>query len=80
MVPAVHFSRRTFVCLLAIGALALLGARSASAGYGVAPDGQSFPVTLSATGSLQTPETIDLVVYLDGEDSAPSVWVAESLT
>lgn len=78
MVPAVHFSRRTLVCLLAVGALALLGAGSASAGYGVAPNGQSFPVTLSATGNLQSPESIDLVVYLDGEDSAPSVWVAES--
>ena len=71
-------SRRLLVCLLAVGAVALLGAGRASAGYAVAPNGQSFPVKLDSVGSIATPETIDLVVYLDAQDSSPYVWVSES--
>jgi hypothetical protein len=58
--------------------LALLGAGRASAGYGVAPDGQSFTVTVGSGGSVQTPTSLDLVVYLDAEDSSPVVWVSDS--
>ncbi len=74
---AKHFSRRTRGCLLVASALALFGAARADAGYGVAPSGQSFPVTVDANGYLN-PTTIDLVVYLDAQDSAANVWVAET--
>ena len=78
MLSEAHLSRRLLVCLLALAALALLSAGRASAGYGVAPNGQSFSVTVDSTGAIATPQTIDLVVYLDAEDSAPFVWVSES--
>ena len=48
------FSRRTVVCFLAV-AVALLAAGRANAGYGVGPDGQTFPVTASSAGFVQTP-------------------------
>ena len=67
---AAHLSRRTVVSLLAVGALALLAVGGANAGYGVAPDGQSFAVTANSAGFVQAPATLDLVVYLDAEDSS----------
>ena len=73
MFSAVHLSRRTLLCLLAVGALALLTAGRASAGYAVGPDGQSFTVTVDSGGHVQTPASLDLVVYLDAEDSSPFV-------
>ena len=76
--PAAHFSRRTLVCMLAVGALALVAAGRASAGYGVGPDGQTFTVTADSAGYVQTPASLDLVVYLDAEDSSPAVWVSDS--
>lgn len=80
MFSAVHLSRRTLLCLLAVGALALLTAGRASAGYAVGPDGQSFTVTVDSGGYVQTPASLDLVVYLDAEDSSPFVWVSDSST
>ena len=77
MLFAMHISRRPLCCLLAVGALALFGAGRANAGYAVAPNGQSFPVTVDSNGYLN-PTTIDLVVYLDALDSSPYVWVAET--
>jgi hypothetical protein len=64
--------------MLAVGALALLGAGRANAGYGVGPNGQSFTVTAGSTGYVQAPATLDLVVYLDAEDSSPAVWMSDS--
>jgi hypothetical protein len=58
--------------------LALMAAGRASAGYGVGPDGQSFTVTVDSGGSVQSPASLDLVVYLDGDDSSPVVWVSDS--
>ena len=75
--PAAHLSRRTVVCLLAVG-VALLAAGRANAGYGVGPDGQTFPVTANSAGFVQTPVSLDLVVYLDAEDSSSAVWVSDS--
>jgi hypothetical protein len=75
---AAHTSRRTLICLLAVGALALFGAGRADAGYGVGPNGQSFIVTSGAGGSVQSPASLDLLVYLDAEDSSPVVWVSDS--
>jgi hypothetical protein len=71
-------SRRTLLCLLAVGVLALLGAGRASAGYAIGPDGQSFTVTVDSGGSVQSPASLDLLVYLDAEDSSPVVWVSDS--
>jgi hypothetical protein len=70
--------QRLFPCLLAALAVALVGAGRASAGDGVAPNGQSFSVTVDATGAVTTPAAIDVVVYLDALDSAPEVWVSDS--
>ena len=42
MLSEAHLSRRLLVCLLALASLALVGAGRATAGYGVAPNGQSF--------------------------------------
>jgi hypothetical protein len=75
---AAHFSRRTLVCMLAVGALALLAAGRASAGYGVGPNGQTFTVTANTAGFVQAPATLDLVVYLDAEDSSGTVWMSDS--
>ena len=72
-------ARRLLACLLAAGAFALLASGRAEAGYGVAPsNGASFPVVLDTIGYIDTPSTLDLVVYLDAEDSDPYVWISES--
>ena len=76
--PAALLSRRTLFCVLAVGALALLAAGRASAGYGVGPDGQTFTVTANSAGFVQAPASLDLVVYLDAEDSSSAVWVSDS--
>ena len=73
-----HLSRRLLVCVLALAGVALLAAGRANAGYGVAPNGQSFPVTLDSIGYIASPNSIDLVVYLDAQDSDAYVWVSES--
>ena len=79
MGSAVTPARRLFACLLAAGALALLGAGRAEAGYGVAPsNGASFQVTMDTTGSIDAPDTLDFVVYLDAQDSDAYVWISES--
>jgi hypothetical protein len=57
--------------------MALFGAERANAGYAVAPNGQSFTVALDSNGYL-TPQAIDLVIYLDAQDSSPYVWVSET--
>jgi hypothetical protein len=75
---AAHLSRRTLVCTLAVGALALLAAGRASAGYGVGPDGQTFTVAADSAGYVRTPASLDLVVYLDAEDSSATVWLSDS--
>ncbi len=75
---AAYFSRRTLVCMLVVGALALLAAGHASAGYGVGPNGQSFTVTADSAGYVQAPASLDLVVYLDAEDISSAVWVSDS--
>jgi hypothetical protein len=75
---AAHLSRRTLVCTLAVGALALLAAGRANAGYGVGPDGKSFTVTADSAGYVQAPASLDLVVYLDAEDSSAAVWLSDS--
>ena len=64
--------------MLVIGAMALLAAGHASAGYGVGPNGQSFTVTADSAGYVQAPASLDLVVYLDGEDISSTVWVSDS--
>ncbi len=64
--------------MLAVGTLALLAAGQASAGYGVGPDGQTFTVTADSAGYVRAPASLDLVVYLDADDSSPSVWVSDS--
>jgi hypothetical protein len=72
------FSRRTLVCILGLSVLALLAAGRASAGYGVGPNGQTFTVTVDSAGNVQAPASLDLVVYLDADDSSPAVWVSDS--
>ena len=74
---AAHLSRRTVVCLLAVG-VALFAAGRANAGYGVGPDGQTFTVTANSAGLVQTPVSLDLVVYLDAQDSSSAVWVSDN--
>jgi hypothetical protein len=64
--------------LLTVCALASIAAGRAEAGYGVAPNGQSFTVTTTSAGTIADPATFDLVVYLDGQDSDATVWVSES--
>jgi len=73
-----HLPRRLLLCLLLLGVLALAAAGRASAGYGVHPNGQSYAVTLDSIGYIESPTAIDLVVYLDGQDSDPWIWVSES--
>ena len=51
---------------------------AARAGYGVQPNGQSFPVASTSFGTIATPATIDFVVYLDELDRDPYVWISES--
>ena len=80
MLRAAHTSRRLLACALALATVALLGAGRAEAGNGVAPNGQSFTVRVDATGAITSPSSIDLVVRLDAEDSAPFVWVSDSPT
>ena len=76
--PAAHLPRRLLLGLVLFGLLALAAAGQASAGYGVSPNGQSYPVTLDSIGYVDAPKTIDLVVYLDAEDSDAWVWVSDS--
>lgn len=64
----------TLVAALAV----LLGPQVARAGYGVQPIGATIAVTASEAGFVVGPERIELLVYLDGRDSAPTVWVSES--
>ena len=72
-------ARRLLACLLAAGAFVLLSAGRAEAGYGVAPsDGTTFQVTMDTIGYVDTPDTLDFVVYLDAQDSDAFVWVSES--
>src|SRR5215217_5294334 len=79
VIPAPSLSRRLAVCLAALATLALVSAGRASAGYGVAPsNGARVPVTAGSSGAIASPASLDLVVYLDAEDSAPLVWVSES--
>jgi hypothetical protein len=73
-----HSSRRTLVCLVAFTALAMLAAGRASAGYGVGPNGQTFAATADSAGNVQSPASLDLVVYLDADDSSSAVWVSDS--
>ena len=79
MIAAPSLPLRLTLCLAALAALALMGAGRASAGYGVAPgNGTSVPVTVGSSGAIASPASLDLVVYLDAEDSVPLVWVSES--
>ena len=72
-------ARRLLACLLAAGAFALLAAGRAEAGYGVGPsNGASFQVRLDTIGAIDTPDTLDFVVYLDAQDSDAQVWISES--
>jgi hypothetical protein len=66
------------LCLLLLGSFALATAGGASAGYGVSPNGQSYPVMLDTIGYLTDPKSLDLVVYLDAQDSDVWVWVSET--
>lgn len=70
--------RRLLLSLLLLGLSALAAAGGASAGYGVQPDGTSYPVTVDTSGDVESPESLDLVVYLDAQDSSPYVWLAET--
>lgn len=72
-------ARRLLACLLVAGAFALLAAGRAEAGYGVGPgNGASFQVRLDTIGAIDTPDTLDFVVYLDTQDSDAHVWISES--
>ena len=64
--------------MLAAGLVALLAAGRAEAGYGVGPNGQTFRVATDAAGYVRAPASLDLLVYLDAEDSSPAVWVSDS--
>lgn len=70
--------RNLMTCLIAASALALLATERASAGYGMSPDGATIDVTTDSRGRIDTPATLDLVVYLDAQDSDPYVWVSNS--
>lgn len=68
---------RIFASSLVVAVFFVLPGRAA-AGYGVQPDGQSLPVTVNSIGTVATPATLDFVVYLDGLDRDPYVWVSDS--
>lgn len=55
-----------------------LAVPDALAGYSVGPNGQTFEVTMTPWGSIDQPQTIDFVVYLDELDREPYVWISES--
>jgi hypothetical protein len=63
---------------LALALAALVLPQQARAGYAVYPNGQAFPVTTTAWGTISSPRTLDFVVYLDELDSGPYVWISES--
>ena len=71
-------SRRGVAALTAAVAAAVLAPGIAEAGYGVQPIGQTVVVTTSGIGYIVTPERLEFLVYLDGRDSEPFVWVADS--
>ena len=61
-------------CVLA----SLVFAGVSSAGYSVSPNGQAIPVTLSPSGYIASPQTIDFTVYLDNLDRDPYIWISDS--
>jgi hypothetical protein len=67
-------------CLLVGLGLAFAFSERAEAGYGVHPNGDSFAVTTDSSGYIESPKTLDFVVYLDGQDSSAYVWISESPT
>lgn len=70
---------QTFAAALAVAAaVPFVLPGQAAAGYGVQPNGQSFPVTVNSIGTVAAPATLDFVVYLDGLDRDPYVWVSDS--
>jgi len=69
--------RKLAVCLVAAVAASLLAASKAEAGYGVHPNGHTFEVTAGTTGAISDPTTLDLVVFLDAQDSEPVVWISD---
>ncbi len=74
-----HMCRRgRLAALAAVAAAAFVAPGLAEAGYGVQPIGQTFTVTTSAIGYITTPERLDFLVYLDGRDSEPFIWVSDS--
>jgi hypothetical protein len=78
VVPAARLLARLAFVVLASCAVALSVAGRASAGYGVYPSGQSFAVTANSIGTVGSPATLDLVVFLDSQDSDASIWVSDS--
>ena len=71
-------TRRGRLAALTAALAALAAPGLAHAGYGVQPIGQTIPVATSSTGSVASPQGIDLLVYLDERDSEPFVWVSDS--
>ena len=74
-----HMSRRGRIaaCTASLAA-AFLAPGIAQAGYGVQPIGQTYVVTTSGIGYILTPERLEFLVYLDGRDSEPFIWVSDS--
>ena len=69
--------RKLAAALLAVTAAGLVGVAKAEAGYGVHPNGHSFEVTVGTNGAISDPATLDLVVFLDAQDSEPVVWISD---
>jgi hypothetical protein len=71
-------SRRGRIAALSAAVAALAAPGIAEAGYGVQPIGQTFAVQTSGIGYITSPGQIDFLVYLDGRDSEPWIWVSDS--
>lgn len=68
---------RRVVALVAV--LAGLATPSiAEAGYGVQPDGQTIQVSLDSSGYIAAPSSLEILVFLDSQDTDYYVWVSDS--
>lgn len=69
---------RRFLPLALLAGLSAYAAPEALAGYGVQPIGQTIQVQIGPSGYISEPARLEFIVYLDGQDSSPYVWVSPS--
>ena len=75
---AAHLSRRTLVCMLGCRCIGSPRRRPRERRLWGWAQRTDLHGDGGRRGYVQTPATLDLVVYLDAEDSSPSVWVSDS--